>query len=220
MNAKRILALLCLAAAGCGANDGSSIQVVGRVATPTASANTACTFATGTYTSGGILDLQGALTYLLPVEVDNNMADPGTNGTGSPAALTWTAEKVRTRIVSTGFTPQLLTVPAESIMPADTTSVKEGTKQVLFVPLVQPALGAQIKAAAGSFSGFKTVEIGYQLLGRTADDGTHDTAEKFYSIEICDGCLLAQPTCATGKTLTRAPSCFDPGQDQSLYVCQ
>ncbi len=222
MSSKRLLVLLCLAAAGCGVDNGSSIAVIGRVITPTITAGSACTFATGTFQIGpGLLDVQGALTYALPLEVDNNMLDPGTSGSGVTGAKTWSAQRVRTRVVgSSGFNPALVTVTSESTTPADSTSVLTGGKQVLYITAVGQELGTQIKAAAGSFAGRKSLQLGVTLLGKTGDGAELDTGEKTYPLELCDGCLVAQPICATGTTLAVAPSCFDAGQDQSYYACQ
>ncbi|HZZ85689.1 MAG TPA: hypothetical protein VFE30_14205 [Anaeromyxobacteraceae bacterium] len=224
MNAK-LLVPLCLLAAACGAENGSSILVAGRVQTPVWNTGGSCLFVTGTYQIGpGVFDVMGAGHYDMALEIDNNMTDPATSGTGGAAgSRTWSAYAVRTRVINgSEFNPPVVNVASQTTVPADSTAVRPGEKVATYQPVIGTLLGAQIATAVQGLapSQSKSLQLGVTLLGKTADGNELDTAEKTFPLEVCNGCLAGIPTCVSPQVVSPAGSCYPSGEDSFMYTCK
>jgi hypothetical protein len=214
-----LLTAAVAALAACGADNRSSIEILGR-AVP--SDPKACTYAPGgTYQLGnGVYDVTLGGEYNVVLYVQNNLVDPKTlNANNVTSGNAWSVQAVRVRLNPSDYvgdyqpSPALAPITGEAILPAATS------------PIVAPA-GGQATISTGLLSdSFVTklqgvpaggqVVLGVTLQGKTGDGASLDSGEWMFPLRICSGCLAAPATCPTGKSL--GPAC--DGQ-AGVLVCQ
>lgn len=228
---KKLVVLLALALGACRADNRSSIEILGRAAPSSA---TDCTFtAGGEFAMGaGTLDVQAAyngfLRYRLPLYVNNLLADPTLTNKGTvTSAKAWRPDVARVRVNPASYvsdnrpSPTLLAFQAENTIPMDGQVIEVGGKSVELVDVVSHELGQAIQAsvAAGQV---RRMVLGISLQGHTLDGAYLGTAEWYYPVDVCNGCLSC--TACSGTTpICTAPaiavsSCGGPGQDTET-VC-
>ncbi len=222
MKRQHLLALLALAALnGCGADNRSSIEILGR-ALPTdiktcefSGTPNKVIFGNGTYdvTLGGT-------PYGIALYVQNNLIDPGTIVPGATTqSKDWSVESVRVRWNPTEFTdrykpsPGLAALSGQAVLPVATSAtiaVAEGTGTIIMSVLSDGMLADLLGATPG-----ETAVLGITLQGRTNDGARLDSSEWPFPIQVCAGCLnstVGPPAvCPTGTTL-QPNSCLGLGQ--------
>ena len=229
----RAIALSVLLASAACVDNRSSIEIDGR-AEP--SDPTTCTFAPGGLKASapGLLDVGSSAqpSYSLVVYMINNLSNPATASppiigqvpTVVASSKAWTANAAKVRINPSSYTssfapnPALLAFQGENSVPLDGQTIQPGGgASTQFVEAVSGPLGAELAplVAPGEV---KRIVLGITLQGRTLDGAGLDTAEWYFPVDVCNGCLVAPTTCPTGQTLT-ATNCFGPGQD-SAPVCK
>lgn len=221
MNRRILLSVLVLAA-GCADNH-ASIEIDGRAAP---SDTTSCRFAPGgqNLLGPGLLDVGSSMapSYSMVLYVKNNLSKPTSSTTTvtgqipmvTDASKAWSANAAQVRVNPSGFVgpyapnPALIDFQSENTIPLDGQTVQPGGgTSTQYVEAVSGALGALLtsKVAAGEL---KRMVLGITLQGRTGDGAFVDTAEWYFPVDVCNGCLVAQtPTCATGEVLTKS-NCF------------
>lgn len=222
---KRALPIsLLLLAAACGVDNGTSVEVDGRAAPDSA---TTCAFkAGGEFQLGpGVLDLAQVPqpVYSLVVYVRNNMADPKlTTPESVTAARAWNGYAAHVRVDPKSYVdafgpnPPLPVTSLQTTTPLDGQSVQPaGGTSALHVEAVSGTLGAQLGALLGG-GPIRTLVLGIKLEGQTNEGQYIETAEWFFPLKICSGCLAA-PTCAADQVL-KATNCFSSYQD-SAPIC-
>jgi hypothetical protein len=224
MTRKLLIPVLALVAVAC-ADNRSSIEILGRAAP---SDETACTFtAGGEFRQGpGTLDvssrfggLPGYLAYQLEVYLNNNLTDPTELSPESlSSAKAFRAEAAKVRVNPKDYTdsfapsPALLPFQGENTIPLDGATIEPGGKSVQLVDAISPALGQQL-ADALPVGESRRVVLGISIQGRTLDNQFLESAEWFFPIDVCDGCLLTGLTaCVAGGTISQG-NCFGFGQD-------
>jgi hypothetical protein len=221
MTTKKILGLLLLALAGCGADNRSSVQIVGRAAP---SSPTDCTYAGGGQfllgAPGGTLDVSAAygafLRYHLVLYVNNELADPATQSSSAiSSSKTWYARSARVRVNPSSYVstfhpdPGLLDFAAENTVPADSHGIPVNGKDVVAVEVISHALGMALQGQVPAGE-TRRIVLGITIEGDTADGRPLDTGEWYYPVDVCSGCLAA-PVCTAPNVLKF--SCSGPGAD-------
>lgn len=229
---KKLLVLLALAA-GCRADNRSSISILGRAAPSSA---TTCTYAPGGQYDArpvGVLDLAyaGYQTYELPLYVNNELGDPTA---GSETALSssknWLPQAARVRINPSSYVkdyhpnPPLIDFRAENVVPANGNTIPVNGDGLVIFEAISHELGLALASVAPPGGDKRRIVIGVTLQGRTNDGLQLDTGEWYYPIDLCVGCLAcinctpsAIPLCAPTDTLLSG--CGGPGQDLET-VCE
>jgi len=218
MKHQHVLAALALAAVmGCGAENRSSIEIVGR-ALP--SDLKACEFSgtVGKVIFGnGIYDLAlGGTAYGIALYVQNNLVDPNSIAPGATTQTKdWSVESVRVRLNPKEYTdrykpsPALAALSGESVLPVATSATigVGGGQGTIIMSILTDGLLTELQA--GGAGG--TVVLGITLQGRTGDGARLDSSEWPFPLDICVGCLSGTPTCGTGTTLV-TNQCLGLGQ--------
>jgi len=223
---RTIIACLVLLGTACVQNANLSMVEIDGRAYP--SDFTKCTFATGGqfWLGPGTLDLSyPGSSYRMVLYVKNNLADPTTL---DPAALTgakvWYPQAADVRIdpksytdaygpnpalLSTTFSGNVTGLDGQGIQPAG------GSGTVLVVAVSAP-LAMQLGALVGPMD-VKSLVLGVTLRGKTGDGSSLDSAEWYFPLQVCNGCLPL-PTCTTAGQVPVDQSCFGPQQD-ALELC-
>jgi hypothetical protein len=210
MTAHRALLLLLLATlAACAKNgNNASIQMFGVCSVPESCSYSATCgeFALQNYT----IDVSMNDRIAVPIEVHNqliNNADTGSGGTGhtntnnatvQTASIEWSAPGVAVSVTS----------DMVQAVPADGTGV-------VVVELMNDA-------AWMAFSGVSpagvTAIADLKLKGELGDGSTFETGTYRLSIDVCNGCLLANYTCADPTQIPNSP-CLHWGQWPNTFTC-
>ncbi len=204
MKRQHLLAVLALAAVtGCGADNLTSIQVKGRALS---SDPKTCKFTPGgEYILGnGTYDTLVGGNFGIVLYVRNNLVNANSiNPSADAEANAWFVEAARVRVNPSDYvgaykpSPALASITGDSVLPATGPVVEPaGGESTVAVNLLSDG----IFAALQSVSSGGQVVLGVTLKGRTAD-GKLDSAEWFFPLEICAGCLSAPASCPTGQTL-------------------
>lgn len=214
---KKLLVLLALSLGACRADNRSSIVVLGRAAP---SSDTDCTYAPGGefQLGAGTLDVGPAyaqfLRYQLAVYVDNQLSDPTDASSATLASSkAWRPDAAKVRVnpsnyvKDTRLSPGLLALSAENTIPMDGQVIQVGGSSVQVVDAISHELGLAIQGAATAGTVQRMV-LGISLQGHTLDGNFLETAEWYYPVDVCVGCLPV-PACAGVLAFT----CGGPGQD-------
>lgn len=201
MKSSVLLTAAALALAGCGADNRSSIEILGR-ATP--SDPKACVFTAGGLNNlapAGLYDVNLGGQYAVALYVQNNLVDPKSlTPDAVTAAKSWTADNVRLRLLSGASGEATIPVTsAQSLAPA-------GGSGTVIVPVLTAGMLPAVSAAVGG-----EVVLGVTLLGHTGDGASLDTYEWPFPLQICAGCINPTPTCPAGQTAV-ANTCPGNGQ--------
>ncbi len=221
-----LIPALALAVAAC-ADNRSSIEIIGRAA-PSDPAS--CKFAPGGEIQAGpgtldvsaqLTGLQGYLSYALEVYLNNNLVDPSATNPGTLAASkAFRAATAKVRVNPQEYTdkyapsPALLAFQGQNVLSLDGSTFDPNSKGVLHVEALSPALGAQIAAALPAGTSQRMV-LGITVQGQTLDGASVESAEWYYPVDVCDGCLVAfdvQQCLASGAAVF-ANNCFAFGED-------
>jgi hypothetical protein len=217
--------VLCVVLLGAACADNASmIEIQGRAAPDDI---TTCGFKPGgEFLLGpGLLDVSAANpNFELVVYVKNNLADPkSTNPESLTSARVWRGFAAKVRVDPKSYTdafgpnPPLPVTQLSNVNPLDGQAVQPaGGTSALAVEAISGSLGTQLRTLVDPTQ-ITTVVLGITLEGRLSGDQSEvDTAEWFFPVKLCNGCLQA-PLCPSGQVL-KGTNCFSSHQD-SAPIC-
>jgi hypothetical protein len=214
-----LFAAFALVLAACGADNRTSIEVLGRAAP---SDSKKCTYATGgAYQLGnGLYDTAIGGQYSVVLYVQNNLADPkALNPSAVTASNAWSVQAARVRVNPSDYvgeykpSPALASIAGDSVLPVVTSPIvaPAGGQATIYLGLLSDGILTALQTATASGQ----VVLGVTLEGVTGDGARRDSGEWIFPLQVCSGCVPVPTSCATGTTL-QAPC---DGQLSAL-VCE
>ena len=197
-----LAAALAVGLGACGADNRTSIEILGRAAP---SSESTCTFAAGgQYVLGNATyDVSLGGQYNIVLYVQNNLVDASTLNAADPKdANGWSVQAARVRVNPSNYTgqygpsPALTSITGDSVLPVAASPIVEpaGGQGTIWLGL----LSDDIMTALQSVDAGGQIVLGVTLQGVTNGGTRLDAGEFMYPIEVCVGCMSGTPICTTG----------------------
>jgi hypothetical protein len=201
MNARTLAPLALLLAAGCGADNFASVEFFAPCSWPAPSTTGGCTFAATCDTvmlDTPLVDVEGALSFLLPIEMINQLtsnADPTTGRANTNDAHI--TQYTMTYSVPGAALPGSVALVTHTVPTAGTA--------VVIVEVLPSTTVQQLSAIAPAVP--MTIVAEVVASGRYDNGNSFTTGPYKVAVSVCSGCLtgLGTVSCPTGQSLNRCP---------------